>query len=285
MKHLIQNTPGYAFATLLLATIVFAAGCSGESQDSQISSPETEIEAADGSLPDGAPPEQAPPGEDPASDEISASHILLMYQGSERAPVRITRTKDEALALATEIVTKAKAEGADFAALAKEHSDCPSGNETGGDLGNFPPRMMAPAFSNAALKLAVGEVSGLVETPFGYHVILRQEVKVVPKVSAKHILVQHEGSMKALEDLTRTREEALARMEECLLKAKEGARFEDLAREYSDGPSGPKGGDLGEFPKGVMAPKFEEAAFACEVGKVTEIVETPFGYHIIYRYK
>ena len=91
--------------------------------------------------------------------------------------------------------------------------------------------------------------------------------------------------MRADGSTTRTKEEALARTEECLKKLGEGQEFEDLAREYSDGPTGPRGGDLGEFPEGRMHPAFDEATFACEVGKVTDIVETPFGYHIIFRYK
>ncbi len=104
-------------------------------------------------------------------------------------------------------------------------------------------------------------------------------------VSAKHILVQYEGSMRASPDIARTKEEAKARIDECLEKARQGATFEDLAVEYSDGPSAPKGGDLGSFGRNMMAPPFEMAAFSCEVGEVTEVVETGFGYHIIYRYE
>ncbi|NLE38589.1 MAG: peptidylprolyl isomerase, partial [Pirellulaceae bacterium] len=50
-------------------------------------------------------------------------------------------------------------------------------------------------------------------------------------------------------------------------------------------PSRARGGHLGEFSKGEMHPDFEKAAFECEVGKATGIVETPFGYHIILRYE
>lgn len=183
-----------------------------------------------------------------------------------------------------DVSAKVKGEGADFAALAKEYSDCPSGTG-GGNLGNFMPYMMAPEFSAATAGLAIGSVSDPVETSFGYHVILRQEVEVIPKASARHILVQYQGSERAPASITRTREEALVRIQECLKKSSEGQEFEDLAREYSDGPTGPGGGDLGEFEKGMMHSAFDEATFNCEVGKITDVVETPFGYHIIYRYK
>ena len=73
-------------------------------------------------------------------------------------------------------------------------------------------------------------------------------------------------------------------MNECIAKLKAGGKFEDLAKEYSDGPSGPRGGDLGEFGRGAMVPAFDKELFKMKVGDVSGVVETPFGYHIIYRY-
>ena len=105
------------------------------------------------------------------------------------------------------------------------------------------------------------------------------------KVNAKHILLQYEGSQRASADVTRTKEEARTLIDELLERAKQGESFEDLATDYSDCSSAKRGGDLGEFGKGQMAPAFEEAAFACEVGGITDVVETPFGYHVIQRYK
>jgi parvulin-like peptidyl-prolyl isomerase len=260
-------------ACLCLSLFLVVFGCSSESP--------VDSTATDTTDQPPAPGEQAT-GEVP--DELSAAHILIMHKDSERVPETITRTKEEALVLAQEVATKAQADGADFAALAKEYSDGPSG-PNGGDLGNFAPQMMVPPFTGATLKLAVGEVSAPVETEFGYHVIRRQEVKEIPVASAKHILVMYAGSMRAPGNITRTKEEALTRMNECLERAKKGDKFEDLATEYSDCPSAAQGGDLGEFPKGVMAPTFDEAVFNGDVGKLTGIVETPFGYHIIFRYQ
>ena len=84
--------------------------------------------------------------------KATARHILV---GSE----------DECLKLKQEIEG-----GADFAALAKEHSQCPSGAE-GGDLGEFGPGMMVPEFDKVVFSADVGTVQGPVETQFGFHLL------------------------------------------------------------------------------------------------------------------
>ena len=63
----------------------------------------------------------------------------------------------------------------------------------------------------------------------------------------------------------------------------EGKDFAEMAQEHSNGPSKTKGGDLGKFKFEVMAKPFSEAAFALEVGAVSEVVETGFGFHVIKR--
>ena len=103
------------------------------------------------------------------SDEISASHILVSYAGAGGAGA--TRSKEEAL---TQIETiKEEVEGgADFSALAQQHSDCPSA-QRGGDLGSFGRGAMVPAFEEAAFALDAGGTSDVVETDFGFHLIQR----------------------------------------------------------------------------------------------------------------
>ena len=96
-------------------------------------------------------------------ERVSAQHVLIKPEG---------RSKDEALTLAKHVLALAKKGDQDFAKLAEEFSEDPSGKENGGNLGLFARGAMVKAFEDAAFSLQkVGELAGPVETQFGYHVI------------------------------------------------------------------------------------------------------------------
>lgn len=228
---------------------------------------------------DVTPDPQIEPGGVPVQ-EVTASHIVIQFVGVERELPEITRRREEALQLATEVARRA-AEGENFAALAREFSDGPLGH-LGGYLGSFMTYEMPEAFARTLLSLEVGETSEPVLTEFGYHVI-RREMKEV--AAARHVLIAYAGADRAAETVTRSKDEARALAEEILAKAKEGISLERLAREYSDDASAAQGGDLGLFPRGSMAPAFDEATFASEPGDVVGVVETPFGFHVLQRYR
>ena len=107
-------------------------------------------------------------------EEVKASHILISYKGADRADADITRSKEEAKAEAERIRKLILEDGQDFAEMAKEHSDGPSSTK-GGDLGKFKFEVMAKPFSEAAFALRIDEISEVVETGFGFHVIKRTE--------------------------------------------------------------------------------------------------------------
>jgi peptidyl-prolyl cis-trans isomerase SurA len=264
---------------LQVLLLVFMGCSSQKSSDPEKNPPKdtTEEKAPDKAAGDVKTPEPRPTP--PPMMNLSASHILVMHNDSTRKPPQVNRTKEEALAKINEALQKIKG-GADFGETAKAYSDCPS-KEKGGDLGTFPSRMMAPPFSNATIALKVGQISDPVETVFGYHVIKRQEVV---EVSARHILIMHTESMRKPPTITRTKAEAKKTIEKVLKKLqKKDADFAALAKEFSDCPSKAKGGDLGTFARGRMAPPFEEAAFGLKENEISGVVETPFGYHIIQR--
>ncbi|MCC6556606.1 MAG: peptidyl-prolyl cis-trans isomerase [Polyangiaceae bacterium] len=122
-----------------------------------------------------APQPPRPGAEAQPREMFGAKHLLVMYKGGRRAPPNVERTKDEAKARATEAMKKAKADPSKFADLVKEYSDEPGAGARGGDLGKFPKGAMVPEFQAGLEKIKVGEVSDLVETPFGFHVILRTQ--------------------------------------------------------------------------------------------------------------
>jgi peptidyl-prolyl cis-trans isomerase D len=94
---------------------------------------------------------------------------------------------------------------------------------------------------------------------------------------ARHILIQVPEDADE-EAVAEARQEA----EKLLERIREGADFAELAREYSDDPgSASQGGDLGFFARGVMAPAFEKSVFSLQPGEVSDVVRTPFGFHII----
>jgi parvulin-like peptidyl-prolyl isomerase len=103
------------------------------------------------------------------SDQVQASHILLMYAGSMRSTA--SRSQAEAQTQIQKIKSELDA-GGQFADLARQHSDCPS-SARGGDLGTFGRGQMIGPFEDTAFGLSVGDTSGVVETPFGYHIIKR----------------------------------------------------------------------------------------------------------------
>src|SRR5262249_52869362 len=107
-------------------------------------------------------------------DAIAAQHVLVVYKGAQGAPAGVTRSKAEAKKRAEEGAARAKS-GAEFTALVDEFSDDPGTKERKGSLGKFTRDKMVKPFSDAAFALEVGEVSDVVQTPFGFHVIKRNQ--------------------------------------------------------------------------------------------------------------
>jgi len=175
--------------------------------------------------------------------QATARHILV--DSEEKCQDLITRIKG----------------GEDFAALAAEHSSCPSG-KSGGDLGTFGPGQMVPEFDKVVFSSEVGSVEGPVKTQFGYHVL--QVTDIPASASARHILVDSEEKCKDIME-----------------RIAGGEDFAALAAEHSSCPSGQSGGALGTFGPGQMVPEFDKVVFSAEVGTVQGPVKTQFGYHLL----
>lgn len=123
------------------------------------------------------------------SESVKASHILIGVDAKASADEK-KKAADKAEKLRKEL-----AGGADFAALAKGNSTCPS-SQQGGDLGFFGKGQMVPAFEKAAFTLKPGEISDVVETQFGYHIIRVTEKKPAETVSFKEAQARIEEYLK-----------------------------------------------------------------------------------------
>lgn len=196
--------------------------------------------------------------------------------------------------------------GEDFEKVAKEFEKQKSDSTNFEVIELIDQDTLPSTLAAAAEGLSVGETFGPFEFEDGYRVdgsgvaVPNKGIAVIKltdrttqdetenieaKVSARHILIAYQGSERADASITRSKEEALASIQELKTKLNEGGSFEDLATEYTDDPSGKvKEGDLGSFAKGAMTQAFEDAAFALEPGQVSDIVETEFGYHLIQVY-
>jgi peptidyl-prolyl cis-trans isomerase NIMA-interacting 1 len=107
------------------------------------------------------------------SAKASARHLLVAFAGSKRARPEISRTEGQACLRAMEARDKVRA-GADFAEIAAAYSDEPGAASRGGSLGEFSRSMMVKPFGDAVFALEPGQVSDVVQTDFGFHVILRE---------------------------------------------------------------------------------------------------------------
>jgi parvulin-like peptidyl-prolyl isomerase len=158
---------------LALALALTLGGCADLTAPGN-GAPPPEPTAAPQAAADATAPAPTPAPAPAPEEQVGASHVLIMYKGSMRAPAEVTRTKEEAKKLATEIMGKAK-KGADFDGLAKQYSDEPGSKTRMGKLGKFARGAMVKPFSDAAFALKPGEISNVVETDFGFHVIKRTE--------------------------------------------------------------------------------------------------------------
>jgi len=125
-----------------------------------------------------------------------------------------------------------------------------------------------------------GKINVTEEDALKYYQENPKQFETPEQVRASHILIKPEFTDPNA-DPNEAKAKAKAKTEDLLKQLKEGADFAELAKSHSACPSAPKGGDLGFFPRGETTPAFENAAFELEIGKISEIVETEYGYHII----
>jgi len=209
---------------------------------------------------------------------VSTSHILIRV-APNAAPADTLAAYEKASALLDSL-----ANGADFTELARNYSEDPSaqsdsGPGSGGFLGFLPAGTLVPEFEDMAYNTAVGEVSPVFRTQFGYHILrVNGREAAVPDIRVAHIMV-----VPGAPDIP----DPEAFLDSLKARIAAGEDFATLARRYSmHQESAQRGGDLGfqlsRYMENGTPPAFKEAAFRLEhVGDVSGVVKTPFGFHII----
>lgn len=206
-----------------------------------------------------------------SKEEIDASHILVRVD-YEAVP-------SDTLAAYNKIknIRERALKGEDFSELAKNYSEEPGAKKSAGHLGYFSVFDMVYPFESAAYNTKEGEISDIIRTSFGYHILkVNDRRERMPKLSVSHIMI---SDKKGARDF-----DPKERINEILAMVKQGESFEKLAKQFSDDKnSAIMDGKLKPFRKGELrAPEFEEAAYALKnPGDISQPVKTDFGWHII----
>lgn len=206
---------------------------------------------------------------------VNASHILIRFPQNPtpddtlKAWQKISDLREKILA------------GSDFNQLAQQHSEDPSARQNHGKLGDFTAFQMVYPFEKAAFSTPQGEVSPIVRTVFGYHLIKVHHMVPNPgKIRVAHIMKMFYG-----EPTPETDAQAKASIDSVYQALLNGADFGQMARLHSgDRQSAINGGEMRPFGFNEIVPEFATAAFnLTSDGDFSEPVRTPFGWHIIKR--
>jgi len=216
-----------------------------------------------------------------AQQELDLAHILIgIPENASAEQIAARRAKAE------DLLRQLKS-GADFAKLAATYSDSSDTAIKGGDLGWRNQDRLPQLFLDAVANLQPGEVSGIVKSANGFHIVklvgkrspsvMRGGQPTVPTVQqthVRHILIKVNQVVTA----TEARRKLTELRDRLVNKA---ATFEDLAKLYSNDGSAAKGGDLGWVYPGDLVPEFEKVMNTLQPGEVSDPVQTQFGFHLI----
>ena len=207
-----------------------------------------------------------------SAEEYELAHILL------RAPESASPEQLQKLRLRGEQALKRARAGENFAELAAAFSDAPDALQ-GGDIGWRPLDRMPALYADVASKLGAGEVSELLRSSAGFHVVKLigkrggSAPASVQQIRARHILIR-------VSELV-SESEARRKLENVRERIVNGVDFAEQARLYSQDGSAAKGGDLGWLSPGDTVPEFEGAMNILKENELSPVVKTSFGMHLI----
>lgn len=205
--------------------------------------------------------------------EIRASHILILADENS-TPEDTLKAYNKIKDIRNRII-----KGENFDTVAMQASEDPSAKENKGDLGYFTAFKMVYPFENAAYSTSKGDVSKIIRTRFGYHILKITDIRPNRgEVTVAHIMALAPKP----EDEDQKKGEKL--IEEIYTKIQQGEKFEDLAKQFSeDKSSANKGGVLNKFGSGQLSSEeFENIAFSLkDAGDISKPFQSQFGWHIV----
>ncbi len=229
---------------------------------------------------------QAQPAQIADPNEACAKILVMAHDEfeSDELPEGAPFGRDKAAAKKkAEALLAQLRDGGSLATLVKSDSDDARTRAKEGGMGTFK-RDAWPARYNVFIEptfaLAIGEYSGVLDTPFGFVIVERCPID---KVHSRHLLIRYSGAKRADKDVKRSREEAKAEAIALRAAIAGGQDFAEVAKEKGEDGSAARGGDLGSIGRGMFAHSYEAAAWALSPGELSEVVETDFGFHIIER--
>jgi len=210
-------------------------------------------------------------------EDLNLAQILIRVP-ENASPEQVAARRQRAEDVLRQLKT-----GADFAKTAATYSDS-NDALNGGDLGWRGQDRLPQLFLDAVASLKPGEVSAIVKSGNGFHIVklidrratgaAKADAPAVEQTHARHILIKVNQVVSAAE----ARRKLLELKERLDHKA---ATFEELAKLYSNDLSASKGGDLGWIYPGDTVPEFERAMNELKPGEISQPIESPFGYHLI----
>ena len=214
-------------------------------------------------------------GVDPALTQLNLAHILVAVpENATEAQVGSARAKAQGL------LERARA-GEDFGKLARENSDATGAAQNSGVIGMRTADRLPPLFVDAVRDLKPGDITGVLRSPAGFHIVKvleKQQVGAagvsVTQSHARHILLRPGPNL--------TEAQAVQKLADFKRRVQAGqADFAQLARDNSQDTSARNGGDLGWASPGMFVPEFEDALNNLQPGQISDPIVTRFGVHLI----
>ncbi len=202
--------------------------------------------------------------------EVSASHILIQVNDNNDTLKSFNKAID---------IKRKLDEGESFVSLAQKFSDDPSVKENNGNLGYFSALYMVYPFETAAYNTDIGNISDIVRTRFGYHILQVNDKRLSRgEVKVAHILIRNNN-----EGADKLNSSALNKINEIHDSLLAGVNFSTLAKKFSDDKkSAVNGGELDWFGTNKMVKEFEDVSFSLDsINAFSKPFQTDFGWHIV----